>query len=544
MTHRFFAKPVLGIGALAIAAALFGGGLVVGQALEGDDDLPASTTDDRTMITPGFGTSPFGTGESAPASMDGAVDEDMARGAGMTIYPPFGGCAAPLDPAVGESFDLAAAGLTLRAPASGFDVTGISIRSEGECDDTGNATSGTPVIEYQWRDRDSGITVWIWQRADDEPVANVRYWNSATFTADGETFSVNAWGMAYPLASDRDEAGEAEAAAVAQDAAMPYPGSEEDPQVTEALEAVIASLAPSLPDGCFYTQTEGGWEDLAAFGVGDPRPAIPAGYSEESSSIFVFTPPAGDCPDNGAEPPTGDSFWASFIDGSNYLQVSVYRYPETERVASPVYMDIWGANWNSNGLGFSVYGGDEIGQETILAIARALDPAFSETCMIAPTEIDEGALAGLGLGVPVVPDGYTLAESRLIARTLPDGCDGGEEFSDSYEFSWTFEGEGEAQIHINVSKSDGFEGEPWGYIGEGNVEWSHDGTYGSVWAYNGNQGLGAEALEAIATSVDPGLDVSTLEEGGGPKPMPVDDMPREDDGASSGSAGAPAPDSR
>lgn len=503
MTHGLLSRPVLGISALAIAAALFGGGLVTGNALSGDDDPPEQTLvagqadADRAA---GFGGA---NGATAPAG--NAMAEDMAArgGAEIGIMPPYGGgCAAPLDPAIADGFDLSAGGLTPRTAPDGFDTTGVTIRSEGECDDEGNAVDGEPVIEYQWRHRDSGIAAWVSQRAEDDPLPNMRYGNSATFTVDGEVFMVNAWGTYYPAAAEDG---------VTRDSALPYP-QEEDPRVAEVLDAVIGSLAPSLPDTCFYVQTEGDWSDLEAFGVGDPRPAIPSGLTEQQMNVNVFEAPPGDCEDNGAEAPGGESFWASFHDGgSTYLDISVYHQPEGDGIAYPAYIELWGANWSSNGYGYSVNGSESLGTDTILAIAKALDPSFDETCVVAPTGIDESALADLGLGVPVVPDGFTLADSRMIFRGLPEGCEGAEDPGDQYEFSWSYEGESE-YLQVNVSVHQSQDDEAYGYIGDHSVEWSHDAIYGSIWMESG-EAPGQDLLEAIALSVDPGLDVSTLEKG-------------------------------
>src|SRR5690606_32536959 len=94
------------------------------------------------------------------------------------------------------------AGLTIRQPAPGFEVTSIALRAEGECDETGNASEGEVVIDYQWRHTATGITASVTQRAENEPIANVKYPSSATFTAGGEVFAVDIWNY-WPMPVDR-----------------------------------------------------------------------------------------------------------------------------------------------------------------------------------------------------------------------------------------------------------------------------------------------------------------------------------------------------
>ena len=92
-----------------------------------------------------------------------------------------------------------------------------------------------------------------------------------------------------------------------------------------ALAAVVEALAPNLGEQCFYRQIEGGWESLAALGIGDPRSAIPNDFAEEGFWAEVFEPPAAGC-DVPTDVHIPVSINASWSDGRNaWIGFSVWE---------------------------------------------------------------------------------------------------------------------------------------------------------------------------------------------------------------------------
>ena len=552
MRSRFLNWPVLGIAAVVLSAALFAGGLLAGRSLE-SNDAPASggTGDSVGNLLPRTG--PFAGARddgsnslvrtAAPrsgGSDDMAATEDIARdgyggygGYGeMAIPPSYYGCEALLGDVIqGTSLDPAAAGITPKLLGPQFQLIRLSLWAEGECDEQGGATVGRPVLESSWRHTESGATVSISQRILTEPVANVRYETSASVVSDGYLFTVNAWNNYYFY----------EDTPVSDDAADILPPSDQQ-DVEAALTAALADIAPSVPSTCYYLQTEGDWSDLASLGIGDPRSAIPAGFTLSNFNLYTFAPPAAGCPDNGAEPPMGNSFWAQWTadNGRSYLEVNMYRNPYYGDEGDwPGNLDEWGANWTRNGTSFGVWGSDRdggLGVEPIAAVATALDPQFSRQCLISLTPLDASALAQLGIGTPAA-DGFEVTQSTLNRRGIDPSCPGASRYEDytSYEFNWTLESyKGELQAYAWVSGADYGGGERWGYIYDGGLEWGYGNRNFSIWGkVDGSEDL-RELLVAVATSMDPAFDVDDLNEDGYPRPLPVE----PDAGGTTGDSGS------
>lgn len=539
MLPQFRSWPALALAGVILAAALFGGGLLAGKALEDGDQAPA----DSTPINFGASlprTGPFGpttdgddaglvrssTGAPAPGS---AEAEDAARGGygygGATVPESYWGCEAPLGSIIVDGrIDPEAAGITPRFLGNGFQLLHVNLRAEGDCGDDGQPTSGQPVLETGWRHIETGVTVWVNQRIFDDPVANVRWETSANVVADGYFFTVNAWNNHYYYAGDDVKPLPADGDVEAADIAPPQGP---DPAIAPVLDIAIAQLAPGVPANCYYQQTEGTWADLAGFGVGDPRAAIPSGFTESNFRLFTFTPPAAGCDDNGAEAPEGDSFWAQWTgdSGRSYLEVNVYRYQPFEGESWPGNLDDWGANWTNSGYQFSVWGNNDrggLGKDVILAIATALDPSFDQQCLITTTPLDAAALAGLGFNAPSAPDGFEAGKSSLIRRGVAAGCPGADEFT-NFELNWSFHDSNGRTIQVYgwVNGNNRGSSDSWGYIHDFGIEWG-DGTRNfSVW---GNDPAGESMRDlviAVALDIDPSLDIDSLGSDGGPRPLPI-----------------------
>ena len=547
--------PVLALAGVILAAAVFGGGVFAGNALGDDDDggtgTPAITNTGNPGSNPGFGSQPPRTGPFAttgdgdddgslvrygaqganPASPESATD--IARGGyggGATVPSSYYGCEAPVgDIIIDGSIDPEAAGITPRFLGEGFQLVSISVRAEGDCDEDGQPTSGRPLVDSGWRHTESGVTVWVSQRIFNDPVANVRWSTSANVVSGGYLFSVNAWNNYYYYAGD--DAGPADVAEDVEAAGI-LPPNGQDPDIEPVLNLALSQLAPDVAARCYYTQTEGSWADLAGFGVGDPRPAIPSGFTESNFQLFTFAAPGSDCPDNGAEAPQGDSFWAQWNgeSGRSYLEVNVYRYEPYEGENWPGSLDDWGAYWTSNGYQFNVWGNGAdggLGKDAILAIAKALDPGFDEQCLITTTTLDPGDLSGIGINAPSAPDGFEAGKSSLIRRGVAAGCpDPGN--STNYELQWSFIGDAGATVEVYgwmnpAASSSG--GETWGYVHDFGIEWGRDNRNFSVWGNNPNGDSMRDLVIEVALSIEPGLDIDSFNDDGKPIPLPALDAP-------------------
>jgi hypothetical protein len=275
-----------------------------------------------------------------------------------------------------------------------------------------------------------------------------------------------------------------------------------------------------VPGRCYYTQEQGSWDDLAAIGVGDPRPAIPAGLEEQYSEFWVFVAPPADCNATALDNPGSFSAsWAEADGGAPYVSASAYPVAPGSKPGYG-YLDAGSAYWSNGSFQFNVsaYGDNgPLGRDTIEAIARAMDPDFSSACFIASRELDPAELEGLGFHAPATPDGYEVTNTYLNVTEAPGG-DCGEspdaEYYPQYNLHWMMEGDGTV-IEANASRYPQNTASQ-GYIHENGLNWTDaNGTSYSVYGYSrdGNTGFDIDTLIAVAQSMDPSLDPSTLEEG-------------------------------
>lgn len=552
MRTRLLSWPVLALGGLVLAAAVFGGGLIAGKALDSDGDTAhaddAIAGDTVANLLPRTGPFARSSGDdgnlaapsSAPAT-DAAGVADERGGYGAAVPPGYYGCEALLgDVLQGTSLDPSSAGLAPKLLGSDFQLVRLNLWAEGDCSEDGQSAVGKPVLETSWRHTATGATVSLSQRLLGDPVANVRYDTSATVVVDGYVFTVNVWNNVYYY-----EDGVKDPPANADDVAaagITRPSDQAD--LAPVLDAVLAEIAPSVPAGCYFVQTPGDWSDLAALGIGDPRPAIPSGFTQSNFQLYTFSRPDASCPPTGAEPPSGISFWAQWTgdNGRSYLEVNVYQDQYQGDVSWPGNLDEWGANWTRNGVSYGVWGSNEkggLGVDVIEAVARAIDPQFSSQCLIALTPLSESDLAGLGINAPAA-DGWTIAKSTLNRRGVNPSCPNAGDYQDStsYELNWALESDdGQVQAYAWMSGQGADGGDRWGYIYDGGIEWGYGNRNFSVWGdIKGDNAR--DVLVEIATSLDPSFNVDDLTEDGYPRPLPVD----ADGGVgSSGSTGIAVP---
>jgi hypothetical protein len=326
-------------------------------------------------------------------------------GAPLPYYQPE--CGTDLgDLVAGEGVDLAARDFDWRTPGPAFALLSFSTREACVFDGPWPADGSVPeeverrlAADTALRHRETGSTVFVSQQVDDGIAANVLYPWSATFRTGGYAFWLYSYGNVYVAG---------ETGGGTDQATNPWEASE-----AVILEAV-ADLAPELDLACFYRRVMGSWSDLAALGVGDPRPAIPEGFTEASFHLErLISPPetcaapayaerdffsvtfqrgsAGHGAPTGGSGAGGDGTSDTGEDGEpgedpeqdpgeswGWIAASAStRLPEDP--AWPMYLDGFSLAWTTEHHYFWVYGYDGTGpfeQDVLFAIARALDPTF------------------------------------------------------------------------------------------------------------------------------------------------------------------------
>lgn len=505
--------------AVAAVVAVFAGGAFTGRALADDEEKPA------TRLT--FGQPP-GSGAAGDGGADGLVAaEAVKRGAagvatgGDLQYWPY--CPGTLPAGVASSIiDPAAAGLAMRLLGAGFELQSITLRAQGECDESGNPINVTPALDTSWIHSGSGASVWVSQRESDE-VANFMDQWSAVVWSDGYVFQVSAGGGVLSYAKVAAE----EDAAVSSLA----PDQVDTVAIQQALEEAVAGLAPGVALECFYRVVDGDWAALAALGLGDPRGAIPSGFAESYASIHTLQQPAANCDAPALENTYAPSLDASFTDArGGWIGVSAYRVFEAgvfPGAATPgsVY-------WADGQWQYGVYGygsdGAPIDAETLTGIARALAPGFDEQCLAVDTRLSEAEVVAAGFNLPALPDEYTLQKSDFALNGVPSGCEtGGDVAGGGYRLYWSYADGAGNTVDVSVTRPVPVADAPGqatspGYLNEFGAGWtSADGTnyFVMLSAASGDRDL----VTTVALSVDPGLDISTLDEG-------ADALPARDGG--------------
>ncbi|GAB4331370.1 MAG: hypothetical protein Kow0010_16740 [Dehalococcoidia bacterium] len=509
-------------GAAVVAlTAMFGVGAFTGSALTGGGDERPITR----VALPANAESPRGGSFSGPVADKGS---DGSIGASEDAPTPVGlryaqWCPAPLPGGVaGSVIDPSAAGLAMKLLGPGFELQSIALRGEGECDDSGQPSNVVAVLDTSWVHPATGVMVWVSQRPSPE-VANYRDQYSAMVWADGYLFQLSAGGgyfypLEEPVAIDGDAATHDAAASKPVEFRVPS-----DEQVAAVLREAIAQVAPNVPDQCFYRIEAGGWEALAQLGIGDPRPAIPAGYAEDYVAARILVEPGASCGQPELEGYYSSGFDAGFSSGDGWISVSAYPlFAGGERL---YYGGEGSIAWSDGRWQYNVNGygsGGPLPAETLRAIAVALSPGVDIACLPVDRELSEDDVVSAGFHLPVVPDSYRLEKQSLVYNGPDAGCDDGG-VGGSYRLAWAFLNEDGDGIDISAYHQEQSPSEPgMGWIGDGMVEWSNArGTWFHVgaWSANGGPALTQDELAAIARSIDPEFDPSNLE-GGRAAPMP------------------------
>jgi hypothetical protein len=508
-----------------VAAALFSGGALTGRALADDPSAPPAA---HAQVIPGIATdgnqgmlvAPANGGRDAATSGGGGAPNTSAA---MPVYP----CQGDISGAVtGSTIDPSKTGLTARFLTNGFKLQNLSLSADGGCAKDGMPADPHPVLNTAWVQDGSSSYVNVTQRIAAEPTANVLTPGMAQFWSGGYAFMVNASPAvmpagrptAVPGAAIDSIGGGSSSSPVAPDIAPngPFTGGADG---TATLQAVIAQLAPDVSLQCFYRQADGSWADLAALGIGDPRPAIPAGYAESSINVRTFTPPGADCATPVA-PNDMAGFDATFLqssaDGSFGGGIFINAGGAGGRDLQAGHLDGYGAYWSNGTYAFNIgaKSNEPLGRDAIRAIALALDPKFDSACLAVTSTVTDADVAAAGFHAPSLPSGYSLDSVQLQRTELSPGCAGNaSDARTGYSLQWNMRA-GSSVISASANRVTGQGVQPGGISSRG-LSWSAaDGTQYGVYGYTeGKDGVIAkDVLIAVAKSMDPSLDPASLPE--------------------------------
>ena len=514
---------VLAVLGVAAASAIFASGVLVTRATASHSPAtPAPHTNTTTL--------PAIASDAVASAGGGALDQG---GAGVpasgytspaqgTIHAPGGKgyCPGTLGNVItGTAIDPSKVGFVPSLLTGGFELQGISLRAEGVCDANGRATSSHPALNSNYVDAATQVQVYVNQNVSSTPQPDILGNSHATFTSNGYDYSVNVnGGQRIPVDIPPGKV-----------PAMPS-GPAVDPQAAAILRAAIAQLAPKLSADCFYTEASGDWSNLGGLGLGDPRTAIPAGFTLRDMQLSTYAPPVKDC--GSPAPPTLRSFNAGWQSSSGFLGVSV----------NPIFAGMnpgagslngYGAHWATSRYQFNVFAKfpNGVGLSTVQAIAKAIDPSFDATCLVQQRDLLPGELAGLGFRAPSVPNGYKLASSMLRVDEVSASCTNPPPgTAPTYNLHWSLTGP-DGNIDANEARfpfPKGGKGvpqgspQPTGSISDFGINWTDArGTNYSVFASGPGTSPTPQRgrLIAIAKSMDPTLDVTKLQQQPG-QPIP------------------------
>jgi hypothetical protein len=497
MKNQSRRRALIAAGLVVGAVAMFAGGALVANATRDSNGANSKTAPSNT------GPGPFASKPASGAPAPGFASqgsEDAASRAGLTILPNY--CPGKLEGVVnGNTIDLTGKNFRLNLLKDGFALSSITIAAVGDCDESGNATNVRISVDSSWVHTATGAQVWLNQREEPVQKANVEYEGSATFWVDGYSYSVSAGIYTIMIDDGREPARD-----------LGYQQASK-----EVIDAAVAQLAPGLDRQCFYRQAQGGWADLLALGVGDPRPAIPSGYTESYINVSTFTSPPASC----NQPPLEDVGYvyasAAFSGDMSYLGVEVQAMPGGSRGYS--YLTDYVLNWSNGRFQFNVWAKSEppLGRDALIAIARALDPSFSAQCLPQLVDLTEGEILAAGFHVPQAPDGYAIAQATLTGTRVDGACSNPPEgFEPAYHLYWTLKGEDGTTVDVYVNRYEGAPpAEAMGWISDFGLNWTD--AKGTNYSVNGST-IGVspvpqrDVLVSIAESLDPTLDVSKLQE--------------------------------
>lgn len=531
MSRTLSLPRAAGLAALvAVLAFALGFGV---RAVADEGETPANDdsadTSPRPATANGSTTAPPArpVSQQVPAGgmMGGAEDADAKLRSSLPYY---GGCQVPLGASLDGTLDLKALGLTPRSPGAGFQLLGFSLRRQGECPEDGSLpSSGDLVLDSQWLHTATKLTLNITQAVSAERVPNFRGQAYASFSDGGYAFSVST-GYYY-------------IASVEKPGILPPDETQFGPVIDEALRG----LAPSLEAKCFAREVTGGFDDLASFGIGDPRPAIPSGFTLQDARLQRIEPAAAGCDTPPVEDGRVMNFWANWSadGGASWLSINVTAAPTEPGIFVHSALTDQFASWQSGRFAYNVNGygrdGRGIGVDAIRAIARALDPSFSEQCLVREEKIDESQLAGAGFNAPSL-SGWTRTTERLVRASIADGCARPEGYRDGYSGQWRLTKDGTSIVAFADRSIQAVEDIPFGGAIFGTAaKWTNSDGISFAVHSEGGTSVTRDDIIAVAKSMDASFDPAKLQDGG--DGGPVRPLPAPDAGVSGGGSAGSAP---
>jgi len=521
-------RPVLlRLAAVVSLSVMFGAGVLVARATMGPDTVAKSHAmpggPNAAAAEPAIGRV-IGSGQDSGSGSGGSSGSGTAPGfAGSsgiaTPIAPYGGCGAPITPAVsGGAVDPTKMGFVPNMLGAGFTLTGVGFASQGRCGKDGQAEAPHLTMTSQWLYGQGGPTVSVTQTEGADPVANVVMPGNASFTFGDSTYSI--WASSFvggpvpvsdggPVPADSTSG---QGATIAKSGPNMPPT---DPKIAEAINAAIAQLAPGLQQ-CFYRQVDGGWGDLEKLGIGDPRGAIPTGFSQQSVYVSYFNSPDASCPKSAVPFDGQGNFNANFTSDAGFLQMNAYSAPAATSAGSPPQSAQRGrsgdsfASWTNGSLYFNVSGsGPAVTRGVITAVATALDPNFAKACMVATKPMTSTEVGATGVHTPQAPDGYRLDNSTFTANQSTGDCAGSAPSATGFALSWMFVSDHGSLIQASAQRGtvDGSGGPVM--IADDSLLWSDDN--GVEYSVTGLKlAVPRDILLAVAKSMDPSFSESRL----------------------------------
>jgi len=400
------------------------------------------------------------------------------------------------DAVAGAVIDPSKLGLSMNLLTQGFHLSAVTLRSDAACGNDGQPVSTVPVLETSWTADPSGEFLFLSQQPSTAPQPALLDPFSARFGWQGYFYALQVQ-PAFPRGG-----------------ATGAPQGEGPDDARALLLQAIAELAPGIDISCFAVQRTGAWSDLASLGIGDPRPALPTGFSESSFDLEFRTTPAAGCPV--AASPDSAVYFSAFFSGASGGSLAIGAWSLSGSAPYPGSSSDGSLNWSSGVYQFSVSGDDggvPLGSSVLIAIARKLDPSFSAACLLSPVELSAADLGPLGFHPPAPPDGYAFVFSSLTGDVVAPSCATHFDFRGTYSLSWTLSGPEsriiDAAAFRIVSDHPGPRTDP--IVSDSCITWNDDrGTSFSVSGSSASGGAGPDptVLAAVARSLDPDLVLS------------------------------------
>lgn len=511
-------RPILGA-ALTLAA----GTLVLLSSCGGDAKPPADGNTPPVDSSTGIAAPAPATGPKRAAGEYGANDVAFG-GAGTaldSLASGWAGCPAPLTGALANgALDPSLGGFKPSLLSGEFTLSGFGFMATQPCPGSGQTGSPARAFESRWL-HSSGVALQVNQRENATAVPNTLTPAMARFSANGFEYDLSVlYNPAFVDTTtvtppDRPATGSGSGTSSGSGGSastLPAPAPPTAVNTAPILQAAIAQLAPGLSAGCFYREERGDWGDLAAMGIGDPRPAVPSGYSEMQKEIVRLVQP-----DAGCATPAPEGWPAARVsihwgNGQRMLSVDITSLQVPAPGAGRFGQG--NASWTNGTHQFYLSWDLTVGDAAARALATALDPRFANACTVETRELTAAEFAALGVRVPAAPAGYR-SENGLqpaaLATSPSAGCGAGG--ATGYVARWMFF-EANAGLVIEAAAFSGPRPPEFSYIPnfEGQTLYWKDaqGREYYVAGYKGGFSQRRAELIAVAKSMDPSFDEKNL----------------------------------